>query len=49
MKNKKINIYAAEKENTKRIFEYSKMDIEKLFEVLNTDINGLSVDEAEKE
>ncbi|MCX7883535.1 MAG: magnesium-translocating P-type ATPase [Caloramator sp.] len=48
MKNKKINIYAAEKENAKRIFEYSKMDIEKLFEVLNTDINGLSVDEAEK-
>ncbi len=47
MKKRKVNIQNRVKENTTRLFDFSMMDLERVYDKLNTNINGLAMKEAE--
>lgn len=43
---KKVNIQSRAKENTKRLFDFSKMDLELVYKELDTSFNGLTIEDA---
>jgi Mg2+-importing ATPase len=44
---RKVNTQIKIKENTNRLFHFSKLDIDKVYKELNTDFNGLTMDAVE--
>lgn len=48
MKKRKVNIQNTAKENTNRLFDFSNMELDLVYKKLNTDFNGLTMEEVEK-
>ncbi|ACA56178.1 magnesium-translocating P-type ATPase [Clostridium botulinum] len=44
---RKVNVQSIEQENTKKLFNFSKMDLQEVYKELNTDIKGLTINEVE--
>ncbi|KEI79613.1 magnesium ABC transporter ATPase [Clostridium botulinum A2 117] len=47
MNKRKVNVQSVEQENTKKLLNLSKMDLQKVYKELNTDIKGLTMNEVE--
>lgn len=47
IKKRKVNVQSGIKGNKKRLFDFSKMDLDLVYEELNTDFNGLTIEEVE--
>lgn len=47
MKRIKVNVQSKAKENTNRLFDFSSMNINTVYKKLNTDINGLTMEDVE--
>lgn len=47
MKKRKVNVQNIAKENTNRLFDFSKMNLDTVYKELNTDFNGLTMEEVE--
>lgn len=44
---RKVNVQSIEQENTKKLFNLSKMNLQEVYKELNTDIKGLTINEVE--